>query len=1041
MAIDLHHLFPGDGEMSALCRRFDWSSTSLGPVEEWPATLRTMVSTVLASGHPMVAGWGPDLIMIYNDAFRPSLGEGGRHPRALAAPAREFWTDVWEVIGPQVEQVIGGGGATWHEDQYVPIERNGGLEDAWWTYSFSPLRGDSGEVQGVLTLAHEVTARVRAEEGTRRMAVRLERVLESITDAFFAVDRDWRFTFVNREAERVLERGRRDLVGHLLWDAFPGARGSIFEEQYRKAMDEGRAVRFEAFFAPLDRWFAVHAYPSEEGLAVYFQDVNERRATEERLRASEHRFRVLAESMPLIVWTADPDGTVDYQTEAVLDFTGRTREELAGAGWLEVLHPDDRGPSIEVWQFAVETGEPYQVEFRIRGRDGTYRWFLTRAVPVRDDSGAIVKWYGSSTDIHDRREMEARLRESEERFRTVARATSDAIWDWDLTADTVWWSDGIQETFGILRSSLPPGSSGWSERIHPDDAARVLESIHEVLEGEGGGWHATYRFRRGDGRYARVVDQGFVIRDAGGKPVRMVGGMSDRTRDIESRIRLQEQAELLDRARDAILVRRLDHTIEYWNAGAERIYGWSRDEAVGKSIRTLLYQDPAAFTEATDRVLAGGEWRGELEQVRRDGTRITVEASWSLVRNRAGEPSRILAINTDITERKKLQAQFLRAQRLESIGTLAGGIAHDLNNVLSPILMSIGLLRLDEKDPDKLETLATIEGSSRRGAEMVKQVLAFARGVEGARVTVEPGRVLQELQRILRDTFPRSVTVHLDVPDDLWTVTGDPTQLQQVFMNLFVNARDAMPEGGRLTVTAENKHLDGQYVVMSGAAAPGNYVRVSVADTGTGMPPEVLDRVFDPFFTTKEVGEGTGLGLSTVSAIVQSHGGFVNVYSEVGAGTTFRVYFPAGSAVEGDGGADTDLSAAPEPPRGRGELILVVDDESAVRTITRQTLESFGYQVLTAADGAEAVALYAVRGKDIAMVLTDIMMPIMDGPSTIRALLHLDPKVRIVAASGLGANGGVARAAASGVRHFLPKPYTAETLLEVIRQVLEGGRG
>lgn len=1032
MPIDLHHLFPGDGEMSALCRRFDWSSTSLGPVEEWPASLRTMVSTVLASGHPMVVGWGPDLIMIYNDAFRPSLGEGGRHPRGLAAPAREFWTDVWEVIGPQVEQVLAGGDATWHEDQYVPIERNGSLQDAWWTYSFSPLQGDGGEVQGVLTLAQEVTARVRAEAGTRRLASRLERVLESITDAFFAVDRDWRFTFVNREAGRVLEREREELVGRVLWNEFPHAVGSIFEDRYRQAMTGGSAVHFEAFFPPLDRWFSVHAYPSDEGLAVYFQDINERRAAEESLRSSERRFRALAESMPLIVWTANPDGTVDYQTEAVLEFTGRTREELVGAGWLEVLHPDDREPSVAVWTRAVETGEPYQVEFRIRGRDGAHRWFLTRAVPIRDEAGAILKWYGSSTDIHDRRQMEARLRESEERFRTVARATSDAIWDWDLTADTVWWSDGIQETFGIPRRSLPAGSSGWSERIHPDDAAGVLESIHEVLEGESGGWHATYRFRRGDGRYARVEDRGFVIRDEEGTPIRMVGGMSDRTGEIESRIRLQEQAELLDRARDAILVRRLDHTIEYWNAGAERIYGWTREETVGSSTEALLYRDPTAFLEATARVLADEAWQGELEQTRKDGSVISVEASWSLVRDREGRPSRILAINTDITERKKLQAQFLRAQRLESIGTLAGGIAHDLNNVLAPILMSIGLLKLGEEDPDRLESLETIENSSRRGADMVKQVLAFARGVEGARVTVEPGRIIRELERILRDTFPRNITVHGEIAPELWTISGDPTQVQQVLMNLFVNARDAMPDGGRLTVTAENVQVDTQYASMSAAAEPGDYVRISVADTGTGMPPDVLDRVFDPFFTTKGVGEGTGLGLSTVQAIVQSHGGFVHVYSEAGSGATFRVYFPASGSAE-DG---VDPGEPRKARRGRGELVLVVDDEAAVRTITQQTLEAFGYRVLTAADGAEAVALYASRGTEIALVLTDIMMPIMDGPATIRALIRLDPGVRIVAASGLGANGGVARAASSGVKHFLPKPYTAETLLEVVHQVL-----
>lgn len=790
---------------------------------------------------------------------------------------------------------------------------------------------------------------------------------------------------------------------------------------------------------PLPRGEGVTPSPLPEPGGRPPDDTREGLETGEAAREGERRFRELAETMPLIVWTADPDGGLDYLTRAVLSYTGRRPEELAGERWLDVLHPDDRSRTVESWMRSVTTGEPYQVEFRIRGEDGEYRWFLTRATPLLDEAGRVTKWYGSSTDIDHRRRMEARLRRSEDRFRNVARATSDAIWDWDLLTDQVWWSEGLEETFGVARHSLPSDSSSWSERIHPDDARRVLASIRQVIDGGGSGWQGVYRFRRGDGSYARVLDQGFVIRDADGSAVQMVGGVSDRTREIETRIRIEEQAALLDRARDAILVRDLDHTIRFWNAGAERLYGWTRDEAVGRVVDSLLYRETTDFQVATQAVLDHGEWHGELQQRRKDGSAIDIEASWSLLRDPDGLPHRILAINTDITERKKLQAQFLRAQRLESIGTLAGGIAHDLNNVLAPILMSIGLLKLGEEDADRLETLTTIEGSARRGADMVRQVLAFARGVEGERLPVDAGRVLKELERILRDTLPRSITVTLEVPRDLWLVTGDPTQVQQVFMNLLVNARDAMPEGGRLTVTAENVTLDAPYAAMTPGSSPGDYVRISVVDTGSGMTPEVLDRVFDPFFTTKGVGEGTGLGLSTASAIVKGHGGFVHVYSEVGAGSTFRVYFPARSEA-GAAEAAGDLRPR-ELHRGRGELILVVDDEAAVRTITQQTLEAFGYRVLTAGDGAEAVATYALRGGEIDLVLTDIMMPIMDGPATIRALMHMNPSVRIVAASGLGGNGGVARAASSGVVHFLPKPYTAEKLLEVLHRVLRGGVG
>jgi CheY-like chemotaxis protein len=369
---------------------------------------------------------------------------------------------------------------------------------------------------------------------------------------------------------------------------------------------------------------------------------------------------------------------------------------------------------------------------------------------------------------------------------------------------------------------------------------------------------------------------------------------------------------------------------------------------------------------------------------------------------------------------------------MESIGTLAGGIAHDLNNVLAPILMSIELLRLELERQEKDEILDTIESSARRGAEMVGQVLSFARGVEGRRLSVQVKHLVRDVAKIASETFPRNIEIRAEVPSNLPPVLGDPTQIHQVLLNLSVNARDAMPRGGTLTFSAQNVVLDDQYAGLSPEAKPGRHVLIQVEDTGTGIPPEILEKVFDPFFTTKEPGKGTGLGLSTSLAIVRSHGGFIRAYSEPGTGSRFRVYLPA-----------TESTTEPAPvadvvlPRGNGEVVLVVDDEASVRHITRQTLEAFGYRVILAGDGAEALAVYASRRTEIALVLTDMMMPVMDGPATIRVLTKMDPSVRIIAASGLTANGSVTRVANSGVRHFLPKPYTAETLLRTVREVLD----
>ncbi|HXJ73414.1 MAG TPA: ATP-binding protein, partial [Candidatus Dormibacteraeota bacterium] len=383
-------------------------------------------------------------------------------------------------------------------------------------------------------------------------------------------------------------------------------------------------------------------------------------------------------------------------------------------------------------------------------------------------------------------------------------------------------------------------------------------------------------------------------------------------------------------------------------------------------------------------------------------------------------------------DKKRIEAQFLRTQRMESIGTLAGGIAHDLNNVLAPIMMSVEILKTKFTDDHSQRMLAILENSTKRGADMVKQVLTFARGVEGERVLLQPRHLLQDITKMIRETFPKTIQFKSKITDDLWPITGDATQLHQVLVNLTVNARDAMPEGGTLTVTAENFTLDSDIQHNGNMILPGYFVLVKVTDTGTGISPEVLDKIFDPFFTTKEPGKGTGLGLSTVLGIVKSHGGFVQVQTELNKGTTFLVHLPAQ-----EGAQMLPVDAEPrEMPVGHGELLLAVDDESAVLTMTKETLEAFGYRVLTARDGAEAIALFTAHRNDIRTVLTDMLMPHMDGPSTIRVLKKLDPSVKVIAASGLMDSEKVKDATGLEKIAFLMKPYTAEKLLTTVHRVL-----
>ncbi|BCL38569.1 response regulator [Nostoc sp. MS1] len=494
--------------------------------------------------------------------------------------------------------------------------------------------------------------------------------------------------------------------------------------------------------------------------------------------------------------------------------------------------------------------------------------------------------------------------------------------------------------------------------------------------------------------------------------------------------KIRQQAELLDIANDAIFVQDLDGQILFWNQAAERLYGCKKIEAIGTKTRKLWQEkELSLLQQALATLQQEGYWKGELSQITKSGKEIIVESSWTLVHEFADKPQCILIVNTEITQKKQLEAQFLRAQRLESIGTLASGIAHDLNNVLAPILMTAQLLESQIKDERLQRLLPILTTNAKRGANLVRQVLSFTRGLEGERTLLQLKHLIGEIQQVIKETFPKSIEVVAQISQNLWTVSGDATQLHQVLMNLCVNARDAMPKGGSLTITAENLSIDENYAKMNLDAKVGAYVVVTITDTGTGISRDILDRIFEPFFTTKELGKGTGLGLSTVLGIIKSHGGFINVYSEEGKGSQFKVYIPAQDAKEVLDEIELELAS------GNGELILVVDDEDAIRVITKTSLEAHNYKAITASDGIEAIALYAEHRDEISLVLTDMVMPYMDGLTTIRTLQKMNPDVKIIAVSGLATHDKVNTAYNMGIQAFLPKPYTASQLLEIIRTV------
>jgi len=521
------------------------------------------------------------------------------------------------------------------------------------------------------------------------------------------------------------------------------------------------------------------------------------------------------------------------------------------------------------------------------------------------------------------------------------------------------------------------------------------------------------------------------------RPHRLVPAIRQALRNVADHALLQqteqknrEQAELLDKATDAILVCDLSNRIVYWNESAERIYGWMKAEVIGKDMVEVLFhgKPPSQIQEMLQSMDDRGEWIGELQELTKDGKPLIVQGRATLIRDENRQPKSLLLINTDITERKQLEEQFLRSQRLESLGVLISGIAHDLNNALAPVLLGIDMLRGSHGEKENI--LKTMQSSAKRGADMVKQVLAFARGSDTHKTLVHVEPLVKEMGKIITDTFPKNIDCQVKLNRELWPVSGVPTQLYQVLMNLCVNARDAMPEGGTLTLTTENVCVDKDIAANHPDAKPGNYVCVSVADTGTGISTEQMEKIFQPFFTTKAPGKGTGLGLSTSLGIIKHHGGFLTVHSEMGRGTQFKFYLPA--VIEA---LSTTTPQEPSLPTGNGECILVVDDEAIVLVIARTALENYGYRVLTAASGLEAITCLAEKRNAVDLVITDMLMPLMGGTATAIALRRINPDIKIIFASGSEKEAEEVRERIK-VDAFISKPFTVEKLLTGLHKVL-----
>jgi hypothetical protein len=941
----------------------------------------------------------------------------------------------------------------------------------------------SGTVQDVTEARH-------AEAAVRESEARFRAIMDSAVDAVITMDGELRITGFNPSAERMFGRSFEEVAGlNICATILPSEQWKGNAPSFREFLEsqsdsaDSRRLELVARRANGEQFpaeFTISRTEGESG-AIYtgfIRDLTITKAAEEAARAQTQE--TLDQQSALLALAAREPTDFASAVQSLLKtdaaILGVTRASYwclqgdAGTSECEALYLTAEGRFVandEVGSLPCEslqtndeaalaitdtasdprTAADYETHWKPRGAGSLlivpvwlggvtvgllcHEHAASRSWTVEEQkfASSIANLISLALAERQRQQTAQALSQSEERFRATFDQAAVGIGHLSLDGRWIWVNRRLCEIFEEPREGLLT-ATGEIQPVHPQPFSDALQRL---LSGEIDTFTSDQEFVRRNGSTVWLdVTLGLKRSDAG-EPLYFIAALQNITDRKRAEERVLEQASLLDLTHDAIIVRDLDDRIEFWNHGAELLYGISGLEAIGKKESELIYSHGGEFEFAQGEVLEKGEWYGELrQQSRNDESEIIVDARWTLVRNDNGEPRSILAINTDITGRKTLEDQFLRAQRMESIGTLASGVAHDLNNILAPILMAIPMLRGELPEKVRESILDSMETSAQRGADIVRQVLTFARGVEGERVLLQPSHLLREMDKIAAETFPKTISIQSDLPGNLWTVTGDATQLHQVLMNLCVNARDAMPDGGTLKILAENFELDESSAAMTPGGRIGPYVMLQVSDTGMGIPRETLAKIFDPFFTTKEQGKGTGLGLSTVMGIVKSHGGFVKVTSDVGRGTTFQIFIPAST----DSRLAEKEFTQPVIYRGNGELLLIVDDEPSIRQVTAAILRKHGYEALLASDGTDALATYAQRNGSIAAVLTDVVMPYIDGVALTRALKKLNPEVKIIASTGQGESARTGELQSLGVDSFLSKPYTTEKLLQAVHELL-----
>ncbi|MEX2115747.1 MAG: PAS domain S-box protein [Bacteroidota bacterium] len=851
-------------------------------------------------------------------------------------------------------------------------------------------------------------------------------ILDSITDAFFLLDQSWRFAYLSPKSEQFLKRMNlsiKELIGKNIWEFVPEAKSGTGYHQLHKAAKDRISLEFEEFYKPLNTWFEVRVHPVGDGLSVYVVDITRRKLAENAFLKLSNAVEQSGDA----VFVTNLDGTIEYVNPAFESITGYRRVEVLGKTPVLLKSDEHDERYFESMWSQVISGGTFRATIVNKRKNGENYFAEETITPVRNSEGAITNFVAILRDISERKR-------TEERFRGLIENSSDGIVLLSREGVISYTGPSTARILGYVEEAFT-GSIGF-EFIHPDDRPNAERAFKELIRNPRKVTLLQFRLRNKEGIWLWIEATANNLLD---EP--SIQAVVLNYRDITGRKSIEEALKkseieyrnLFDRANDAIFIFEPEgETILEANDKACRLYGFTKDELIGRSLKDLTKDISRGEFEIKELIRHKSSRNFETVHFNKAGEPMEMLVNSSVVEY-AGHTA-IMSIIRDITELRKLEHQLRQAQKMESIGTLAGGIAHDFNNILSIILGYTSLIKRGRIEGKRFEEgVDTITKAAQRGAVLVKQILTFARKGDVVFESVKLNELVADLTKLLGETFPRTVIFDLDLSPDLPTIIADPNQLHQVFLNLCVNARDAMPGPG--TITIHTSITDGLSMQERfPEARQSEYAHIRITDTGTGMDEQTRLRVFEPFFTTKGQGRGTGLGLAVVYGIVNNHHGFIDVESTLGKGTTFHLYFPIQmrsfeAMIQG--------KVVIEEVPGGTETILLVEDELMLLNLVKELLEGHGYKVLTAHDGAEAVDIYERLGTEIDLVLTDIGLPKLSGWDACRKILSLNPTAKVVVASGYIDPNVKSDLKNSMAKEFIHKPYLPEDVLKIVRSVLD----